>query len=92
MSNPPAGLLADGIASGEPVRKQAILTAVRESGGEVRVVVDKAILKAQRRLAENGLWVEPTAAVALAAHDEAEQEGGEALAVLTGHGLLKPDN
>ncbi|MFQ5744132.1 MAG: pyridoxal-phosphate dependent enzyme [Acidobacteriota bacterium] len=81
-----APTLADGIAIPDPVRKRAVQQAVRESGGKVLTVDDEAIHKALAELADNGFWVEPTAAVGMAAHRQFAG-GDDDLVVLTGHGL-----
>ena len=78
--------LADGIAINEPVRRQAIADAITDSGGRVVVVGNEQIVAARERLAGNGLWVEPTGAVALAGHTLSNDDN-DALVVITGHGL-----
>jgi len=78
--------LADGIAIPDPVRRGAVVDAVEASGGGVVTVDDHGIREALRRLAAEGIWVEPTGAVALAGHADGDGDDG-ALVVLTGHGL-----
>ncbi len=78
--------IADGIAIAVPVRRRALAAAVVSTGGRVIVVGNEEILAAQRRLAAIGVWAEPTGAVAMAGHLQAG-DGGEALVVVTGHGL-----
>ncbi len=58
--------MAEGIRIRRPVRWKAILKAVRETGGSVVTVSESEILAAQRALARQGLYVEPTSAVAVA--------------------------
>jgi len=68
------------------------LRALRESHGAVAVVPDEDTLVMQRRLATDaGVWVEPTAAVAVAAIPRFLQEGKlrpdeRAVCILTGAG------
>ena len=78
--------LADGIAINEPVRRRAVAAAISGSGGRVVVVGNEQIVAARERLAGNGLWVEPTGAVALAGHTLSSDDN-DALVVITGHGL-----
>lgn len=84
---------ADGIAISAPVRSAALLAALRRSQGTAVAVSDAAVLRYQERLAQRGLFVEPTSAVVAAAVDEARplfKEGETIVAVLTGHGLKTP--
>lgn len=60
-------ILADGIAVENPVRSRSILSALRQSGGTAIVVNDEEITVAQERLAQSGLFVEPTSATVAAA-------------------------
>ena len=78
--------IADGIAIDQPVRREALLTAVTKTGGRVIVVGNEEIRNAQRRLATMGVWAEPTGAVAMAGHMQVG-DGEDALVVVTGHGL-----
>jgi len=63
---PQGETIAEGIRIRRPVRWRAILKALRETGGSVITVSDDEIIAAQRELAHQGLYVEPTAAVAVA--------------------------
>lgn len=58
--------IAEGIRIRRPVRWKAIIRAIRETGGSVITVSESEILSAQRELAHQGLYVEPTSAVAVA--------------------------
>jgi len=78
--------LSDGIVIPEPVRGREVLEALRESGGEVLTVDDQDIRAALRELSAAGIWVEPTAAVALAGH-RTGGGGKDDAVVTTGHGL-----
>ncbi|MGD9100903.1 MAG: pyridoxal-phosphate dependent enzyme, partial [Anaerolineae bacterium] len=63
----PALSVAEGLAIAEPVRGRRLLQALRETGGMCVTVQEEAILQAQRQLARQGLYVEPTSATAVAA-------------------------
>jgi threonine synthase len=80
---------ADGIAIAEPVRLAALVDALRVTGGRVVVVGNEEIRAACRRLARWGVWAEPTGAVAMAGHMQ-EGDDGDALVVVSGHGLKSP--
>jgi threonine synthase len=79
-----AGPLADGIAIAAPRRKAQILSAIEETGGEVRVVDDAAIRRATLELAHRGCWVEPTSGAAWAGVLERD---GEVVVSLGGTGF-----
>jgi threonine synthase len=84
---------ADGVAIIKPNRSVTVLEALRHSRGTAIAVSDKAVLTARDRLAEQGLFVEPTSAtVAAALHKlKAQIRPGETVvAMLTGHGLKRP--
>jgi threonine synthase len=86
----PALSVAEGLAIAEPVRGRRLLQALRETGGMCVTVPEEAILKAQRQLARQGLYVEPTSATAIAALEVVLQRvaAGEVVVVpLTGSGL-----
>lgn len=87
--------VAEGIRVWTPVRAVEIAAAVRESDGRWVVVEDAETLAAQARLGAEGLFVEPTAAVAAAAAWRLSEDGelptGSTVVVpLTGHGLKSP--
>lgn len=87
--------VAEGIRVRQPVRPDEIRRAVDESEGRFLVVEDAEIRAARARLAREGLFVEPTAAVAPAAAwrlvDEGAFASSEMVVVpLTGHGLKAP--
>jgi threonine synthase len=79
----PRPTVAEGVAIAAPVRGGEILAAVRASGGSVETVTEEDIVSARRELAAQGLWVEPTAAVAAAA---VAQLDGELVILLAGSG------
>ena len=87
--------VAEGIRVRQPVRPDEIRRAVDESDGRFLIVEDAEILAARARLAAEGLFVEPTAAVAPAAAwrlaDARAFGSSETVVVpLTGHGLKAP--
>lgn len=84
--------VAEGIACRMPARGPAMLAAIRESGGGAIAVGEEAIASALRELAGGGYFVEPTAAVSLAAYralvaDGTLGESERAIAILSGSGL-----
>jgi len=60
------GTVAEGIAIAAPARSRQILAAVRQTQGTMMTVTEADIVEERRRLARQGLYVEPTAAVASA--------------------------
>lgn len=89
--------VATAIRIGRPARGEQALQAARESGGRIIAVPDADLLAMQRRLAAEGIWVEPASAAGmagLAAEIRAgrlEPRGKRIVAVCTGHGLKDPD-
>ncbi len=89
--------IATAIRIGRPARGEQALQAAEESGGRIIAVSDGEILCMQKRLAAEGVWVEPasTAGVAgLAVQIESgalNPRGKRIVAVCTGHGLKDPD-
>lgn len=83
--------VAEGVRIAAPVRGAAILAAVRGSGGAVLTVPDDETLAAQRRLAHQGFYVEPTSALAVAAldrlRDQLAASSVTVVVVLTGSGF-----
>jgi len=63
----PGSSVAEGVATGRPIRRREILQALRETNGGTAVASEEEILQAQADLAAEGLYVEPTAALTLAA-------------------------
>ncbi len=78
--------VATAIACGDPIDGLAALRAIRESGGEAVRVSDKEALFARDILAANGIFVEPSGAVAYAGVLKTKLSG-TVVAVATGHGL-----
>jgi threonine synthase len=88
--------IAEGIATASPVRAPAVLNAVRDSKGAFAAVKEAEIWAACEKLAQAGIYVEPTSATALAGLSKLWQEGvirpGECtVVVLTGFGLKATD-
>jgi threonine synthase len=88
--------VADGIATVRPVRTEAVLAALRRSGGGAVTVPEAEIAPAVAALGRLGLFVEPTAATAAAALSQLLRAGSirpeeMTVAVLTGHGLKATD-
>ncbi|MCD6033991.1 MAG: threonine synthase [Thermomicrobiales bacterium] len=89
---PEGETLAEGIRLRHPPRGHQILRAVRETGGRIETVTETEIRHAWRTLAHQGLYVEPTGAVAAAAAQRlvaTENLSPDAItiAALTGSGL-----
>ncbi len=84
--------MAEGIRVERPPRSRQILQAVRDSGGDVVTVSEAEIYRGWFALANRGLLVEPTAAVAAAAAERLLRDGRIAgaqttIMALTGTGL-----
>jgi threonine synthase len=78
--------VATAIACGDPIDGLAALRAIRESNGKAVRVSDKEALFARDILAANGIFVEPSGAVAYAGVIK-KKLSGTVVAVATGHGL-----
>jgi threonine synthase len=89
--------VATAIRIGRPARGEQALQAAEESGGRIIAVSDDEILAMQRRLAGEGVWVEPASAAGLAGMaaelraGRLKVAGQRVVAVCTGHGLKDPD-
>ena len=82
--------VAEGLAIATPVRGRRLLQAVRESGGTCVTVEEEPIHGAQRLLAHQGFYVEPTSATVVAALDQVTALAGPDATIvipLTGSGL-----
>ncbi len=88
--------VATAIRIGRPARGEQALAAAEESGGRIIAVSDDEILDMQRRLAAQGVWVEPASAAGLAGlaaqlrDGQINVRGKRVVAVCTGHGLKDP--
>ncbi len=89
--------IATAIRIGKPARAEGALQAAEQSRGRIIAVSDEEILSMQRRLAGEGIWVEPASAAGLAGLQTEIQAGkldpkkSCIVAVCTGHGLKDPD-
>lgn len=89
--------VATAIRIGRPARGEQALQAAEESGGRIIAVSDDEILHMQRRLAAEGVWVEPASAAGLAGlarqlrENQMSVRGLRVVAICTGHGLKDPD-
>jgi threonine synthase len=91
----PVMSVASGILIASPVRRRAMLAAIRQTVGTAVAIDEQVIVATHRKLARMGVFVELTSAVAVAALDKllAERmlDSGERVVVaLTGHGLKTP--
>lgn len=80
--------IAEGIRVFQPVRGDAVLAAIAESGGAVLAFDDDAIRAGREALAYLGLYAEPTCGVAWEA---LKQTPGEVVVMVTGNGLKSPN-
>jgi threonine synthase len=89
--------IATAIRIGRPARGEQALEAAEQSGGQIIAVSDDEIMDMHRRLASEGVWVEPASAAGLAglaAQVRAgvlDLKGQRVVGVCTGHGLKDPD-
>ncbi|HUS85164.1 MAG TPA: pyridoxal-phosphate dependent enzyme [Anaerolineales bacterium] len=80
--------VAEGVRIIQPLRGDAILQAVGESGGRMIAVDEENILKGRDALARIGLYVEPTSALVIAAlEDVLETCPDPIVLILTGSGF-----
>jgi threonine synthase len=87
-----APTIAEGIATARPTRVAEVLRAVRDTGGSIVAVEEREIVDSLRELARQGLYVEPTSAVAAAGLSRLVSSGAirreeRTVMVLTGSGL-----
>ncbi len=88
--------IATAIRIGNPASWEKAVAAARESEGAILAVTDREILAAYRRVAHEGLFVEPASAASVAGllHLNAEgtlPAGATVVCILTGHGLKDPE-
>jgi threonine synthase len=89
--------VATAIRIGKPARGEQALAAAEESDGCIVAATDDEILAMQRRLAAEGVWVEPASAAGLAglaneiSDGNIEVAGTKVVVVCTGHGLKDTD-
>jgi threonine synthase len=88
--------IATAIRIGRPASWDKAVAAATGSEGAIRAVTDREILAAYRRVAHEGLFVEPASAASVAGlltlAEAGELEPGSTIVcVLTGHGLKDPE-
>jgi threonine synthase len=89
--------IATAIRIGRPARGEQALEAAEQSGGQIIAVSDDEIMDMHRRLASEGVWVEPASAAGLAGlaaqvrAGALDLKGQRVVGVCTGHGLKDPD-
>ncbi|HSL10086.1 MAG TPA: threonine synthase [Actinomycetota bacterium] len=88
--------IATAIRIGNPASWEKATSAASESEGAIMAVTDREILAAYRRVAREGLFVEPASAASVAGllrlHAEGLLEAGQTIVcILTGHGLKDPE-
>jgi threonine synthase len=81
--------VATAIACGDPIDGLGALRAVRETGGQAVSVSDDEVIEVRDFLAGNGIFVEPSGAVAYAGARRVSGvlEGKTVVCMATGHGL-----
>ena len=87
---PKTPILAEGIAIRHPARLSQILQAVKESGGDTVTVTDNDIVEGLQLAAQQGVYMEPTSAAAVAAlkqYSDRLTKNDRVVVPLTGHGL-----
>jgi threonine synthase len=88
--------IATAIRIGNPASWESAVAAAQESGGSIRAVTDRQILRAYRMVAREGVFCEMASAASIAGLlDLAEAgelpRGATVVCVLTGNGLKEPD-
>lgn len=84
--------LAEGASIAEPIRGREVLAALRQTGGDAAAVSEAEIVSARELAAHQGVYMEPTSALAVAATRTLLANGAirpeeSIVAVITGHGL-----
>ncbi len=80
--------IAKAIANPYPPSGNAVLMLMRDFGWKCMAVFDEEILEAQRKLADEGLFVQPASATGIAALEKLDLPGGtKVVSILTGSGL-----
>ena len=88
--------IATAIRIGNPASWEKAVAAAKESEGAIVAVTDREILSAYRRVAREGLFVEPASAASVAGLLRLHAggvlpPGSTVVCVLTGHGLKDPE-
>jgi threonine synthase len=80
--------VAEGVRIIQPLRGDAVLQAIVESGGEMIAIDEENILKGRDALARIGLYVEPTSALVICALEEVFETCPDPIVlILTGSGF-----
>lgn len=80
--------VAEGVRIIQPLRGDAVLQAIAESGGKMIAVDEEKILKGRDALARIGLYVEPTSALVICALEEVFETCPDPIVlILTGSGF-----
>ena len=92
VARPVLKTVAEGTAIAHPLRLREMITALRDSGGSTVAVSEDDIVAALKKLARQGVFVEPTCAHAAAALDELSRRGTikaneRTVVLLTGTGI-----
>jgi threonine synthase len=88
--------IATAIRIGNPASWGSAVAAAEESGGSIRAVTDRDILRAYRMVAGEGVFCEMASAASIAgllqlADDGDLEQGQTVMCILTGNGLKEPD-
>ena len=88
--------IATAIRIGNPASWDKAVAAATQSEGGIQSVTDREILSAYRRVAREGLFVEPASAASVAGLLQLHQagtlrRGSTVVCILTGHGLKDPE-
>jgi threonine synthase len=89
--------IAEGVCLAKPIRGKAIMKAVKESKGAMDIVNDGEVIEGLKKLASQGIFVEPTSAIVVKALEKFAKEGivkkdGKNVMVLSGSGLKAIDH
>lgn len=91
--SPKSQTIAQAIRIEKPRRLDDILTAIKESDGDVLAVDDDEILKSKQYLGERGVYVETTSAAALAGainfFKDGKPDNWQVVVPITAHGLKR---
>ncbi len=80
--------VAQGVRIVQPLRGDAVLKAIAESGGKMIAVDEEKILRGRDALARIGLYVEPTSALVICALEEVLETCPDPIVlILTGSGF-----
>jgi len=87
-TSPGLKTLAEGVQVLDPLRRDAVINAVRMSGGRMCITKEKDIIPGRDALAQLGFYVEPTSAIVWAALEKwISKLPDPVVVILTGSGL-----